>query len=118
MAPRRWNAGTTRATWTPRPSSAVRHDAVEPRLRGSAYGDRFRGAAAPSGRLEQALPSYEKLTGEAPARCASAGPEPASAGPFLLFAGPPQVAAPADTPNGRRAVLRHPDGAVYEYVGT
>ncbi|MFF3858464.1 VOC family protein [Streptomyces sp. NPDC002209] len=31
-------------------------------------------------------------------------------------AGAEVVAAPADTPNGRRAVLRHPDGAVYEYV--
>ncbi|MFI5670298.1 VOC family protein [Streptomyces sp. NPDC051704] len=31
-------------------------------------------------------------------------------------AGAELVAAPADTPNGRRAVLRHPDGAVYEYV--
>ncbi|OKK19646.1 glyoxalase [Streptomyces sp. CB00455] len=27
------------------------------------------------------------------------------------------VAAPAPTPNGRRAVVRHPDGGVYEYVG-
>ncbi|THA37199.1 VOC family protein [Streptomyces sp. A1547] len=31
-------------------------------------------------------------------------------------AGAEVVAAPAETPNGRRAVLRHPDGAVYEYV--
>ncbi|MFI8276322.1 VOC family protein [Streptomyces sp. NPDC085929] len=31
-------------------------------------------------------------------------------------AGAEVVAAPADTPNGRRAALRHPDGAVYEYV--
>ncbi|MCX4526006.1 MULTISPECIES: VOC family protein [unclassified Streptomyces] len=32
-------------------------------------------------------------------------------------AGAEVIGAPADTPNGRRAVLRHPDGAVYEYVG-
>ncbi|MFJ6717799.1 MULTISPECIES: VOC family protein [unclassified Streptomyces] len=99
--------------------------------------------------LERALPFYEKLTGETPARFAFAGLDLASVGPFLLFTGPPEVAArfagvsatlgvadldavvatgveagaelvgaPTDTPNGRRAVLRHPDGAVYEYVGT
>ena len=27
------------------------------------------------------------------------------------------VAPPARTPNGRRAIIRHPDGAVFEYVG-
>lgn len=27
------------------------------------------------------------------------------------------VAPPVTTPNGRRAVVRHPDGAVFEYVG-
>lgn len=27
------------------------------------------------------------------------------------------VAPPASTPNGRRLVMRHPDGAVFEYVG-
>ncbi|MFE2475516.1 hypothetical protein [Streptomyces sp. NPDC059389] len=32
-------------------------------------------------------------------------------------AGGELVAAPAETPNGRRAVVRHPDGAVCEYVG-
>ncbi|MEU9715639.1 VOC family protein [Streptomyces sp. NPDC047976] len=32
-------------------------------------------------------------------------------------AGAELIAPPADTPNGRRAVLRHPDGAVFEYVG-
>ncbi|MGH8963241.1 MAG: VOC family protein, partial [Jatrophihabitantaceae bacterium] len=29
-----------------------------------------------------------------------------------------QIVAPlADTPNGRRMIVRHPDGAVFEYVG-
>jgi predicted enzyme related to lactoylglutathione lyase len=32
-------------------------------------------------------------------------------------AGAEVIAPPAATPNGRRAVLRHPDGGVYEYVG-
>ncbi|MFJ9854785.1 VOC family protein [Streptomyces sp. NPDC101150] len=32
-------------------------------------------------------------------------------------AGAEVIAAPAVTPNGRRAVLRHPDGGVFEYVG-
>ncbi|MFD7257990.1 VOC family protein [Streptomyces sp. NPDC059874] len=32
-------------------------------------------------------------------------------------AGAEVIAAPAATPNGRRAVLRHPDGGVFEYVG-
>ena len=27
------------------------------------------------------------------------------------------IAAPAATPNGHRLIARHPDGAVYEYVG-
>ncbi|GAA1928469.1 VOC family protein [Streptantibioticus ferralitis] len=27
------------------------------------------------------------------------------------------IAAPESTPNGRRAVVRHPDGGVFEYVG-
>ncbi|WP_327414165.1 VOC family protein [Streptomyces sp. NBC_01233] len=27
------------------------------------------------------------------------------------------IAAPAPTPNGRRAVVRHPEGGVYEYLG-
>ncbi|MEU9251373.1 VOC family protein [Streptomyces sp. NPDC048270] len=27
------------------------------------------------------------------------------------------IAAPAATPNGRRAVVRHPEGGVYEYLG-
>ncbi|MEU8431595.1 VOC family protein [Streptomyces sp. NPDC029216] len=31
-------------------------------------------------------------------------------------AGAEVIAAPAITPNGRRAVLRHPDGGVFEYV--
>lgn len=31
-------------------------------------------------------------------------------------AGAELIAAPQPTPNGYRAVLRHPDGAVYEYV--
>ncbi|WP_030730431.1 VOC family protein [Streptomyces sp. NRRL S-237] len=31
-------------------------------------------------------------------------------------AGAEVIAAPAVTPNGRRAVLRHPDGGVFEYV--
>ncbi|GCE01935.1 VOC family protein [Embleya hyalina] len=35
----------------------------------------------------------------------------------LIAAGAESIAAPAPTPNGRRAVLRHPDGAVFEYVG-
>ena len=32
-------------------------------------------------------------------------------------AGAEVIAAPAETPNGRRAVVRHPDGGVFEYVG-
>ncbi|MEV5730905.1 VOC family protein [Streptomyces pharetrae] len=32
-------------------------------------------------------------------------------------AGAEVVTAPAATPNGRRAVLRHPEGGVFEYVG-
>jgi predicted enzyme related to lactoylglutathione lyase len=32
-------------------------------------------------------------------------------------AGGTLVAPPAQTPNGRRAIVRHPDGAVFEYVG-
>lgn len=32
-------------------------------------------------------------------------------------AGAEVIAPPATTPNGRRAVVRHPDGGVYEYVG-
>ncbi len=32
-------------------------------------------------------------------------------------AGAEVVAAPSPTPNGRRAVLRHPYGGVFEYVG-
>ncbi|MFF5704133.1 VOC family protein [Streptomyces sp. NPDC012794] len=32
-------------------------------------------------------------------------------------AGAEVVAGPAETPDGRRAVLRHPDGGVFEYVG-
>jgi predicted enzyme related to lactoylglutathione lyase len=27
------------------------------------------------------------------------------------------IAPPADTPGGRRTVVRHPDGAVFEYIG-
>ncbi|MFI5616841.1 VOC family protein [Streptomyces sp. NPDC051567] len=32
-------------------------------------------------------------------------------------AGGEVIDAPAVTPNGKRAVVRHPDGAVYEYLG-
>ncbi|MFU9038465.1 MULTISPECIES: VOC family protein [Streptomyces] len=32
-------------------------------------------------------------------------------------AGAEVIAPPAETPNGRRAVVRHPDGGVFEYVG-
>ncbi|MET9324011.1 VOC family protein [Streptomyces sp. NPDC003038] len=32
-------------------------------------------------------------------------------------AGGEVIAAPTATPNGHRAVVRHPDGGVYEYVG-
>ncbi|MFD8895161.1 hypothetical protein [Streptomyces sp. NPDC059566] len=50
---------------------------------------------------------------------------PAGVGPFLLFAGPDEAeAGGADivmpiqpAPNSRRAVLRHPRGGVFEYVG-
>jgi predicted enzyme related to lactoylglutathione lyase len=35
----------------------------------------------------------------------------------LVELGANLVAAPAATPNGHRLISRHPDGAVYEYVG-
>jgi predicted enzyme related to lactoylglutathione lyase len=35
----------------------------------------------------------------------------------LVELGAEIVAPPADTPNGRRMIVRHPDGAVFEYVG-
>ncbi|WP_406299488.1 VOC family protein [Embleya sp. NBC_00888] len=34
----------------------------------------------------------------------------------LIAHGAEPIAEPTPTPNGRRAVLRHPDGAVFEYV--
>lgn len=34
-----------------------------------------------------------------------------------VAAGAEVVRAPAPTPNGRRAIVRHPDGGVFEYVG-
>jgi predicted enzyme related to lactoylglutathione lyase len=98
--------------------------------------------------LDEAVPFYERLTGETAARFAFAGVNLASVGPFLLFSGPDEavrqvagvaatlavadldaavgeavaagatVVMPAQpTPNGHRAVLRHPQGGVYEYVG-
>lgn len=36
---------------------------------------------------------------------------------LLIDLGAEVIAAPAQTPNGRRLVARHPDGSVYEYVG-
>lgn len=33
-------------------------------------------------------------------------------------AGASEIAPPQPTPNGLRAILRHPDGAVFEYVGS
>ncbi|MET7302065.1 VOC family protein [Embleya sp. NPDC005575] len=35
----------------------------------------------------------------------------------LIAHGATSIAPPTATPNGRRAVLRHPDGGVFEYVG-
>jgi predicted enzyme related to lactoylglutathione lyase len=97
--------------------------------------------------LIAAIPFYENLTGSPARRFGFAGAELAAIGPFLLFTAGPgaerlanvaatltvddltathqlliklgaEIIAPlATTPNGRRMIVRHPDGAVYEYVG-
>jgi predicted enzyme related to lactoylglutathione lyase len=98
--------------------------------------------------LDDALPFYERLTGERAHRFSFGGADLAAVGPFLLFVADgdagdrlervvatlavedldaaeatliesqAQVVAPlAQTPNGRRVIVRHPDGAVFEYVG-
>ncbi|MFD7506251.1 VOC family protein [Streptomyces sp. NPDC059850] len=74
--------------------------------------------------LDAAVPFYEKLTGSNASRFSFAGVA-ATLGVANLdavveeaVAGDAEVAAPsAPTPNGHRAVLRHPHGGVYEYVG-
>ncbi|MGW7098904.1 VOC family protein [Streptomyces sp. NPDC054838] len=73
--------------------------------------------------LEQALPCCEKLTGRTPARFAGVSATLGVAGLDAVVAtgvdaGAELIGAPADISNGRRSVLRHPDGAVYEYVGS
>lgn len=45
------------------------------------------------------------------------GGNPAAAVAEAVAAGAEVIAPPAATPNGHRAVLRHPQGGVYEYVG-
>jgi predicted enzyme related to lactoylglutathione lyase len=96
--------------------------------------------------LATAVPFYEALTGELAHRFRFAGAELAAVGPFLLIAagsderigkvaatitvddlpathqllvhlGAEIVAPIAATPNGHRMIARHPDGAVFEYVG-
>jgi predicted enzyme related to lactoylglutathione lyase len=97
--------------------------------------------------LPAAVPFYEALTGEPAHRFSYGGVELAAVGPFLLIAagdnarraaqvaatiavddlaaterlllrlGAEIVAPRAATPNGHRLIARHPDGAVFEYVG-
>jgi predicted enzyme related to lactoylglutathione lyase len=95
--------------------------------------------------LAIAVPFYEALTGEPAHRLSFASAELAAVGPFLLVAagsderarkvaatitvddlpathqllvrlGAEVVARIATTPNGHRMIVRHPDGAVFEYV--
>jgi predicted enzyme related to lactoylglutathione lyase len=96
--------------------------------------------------LATAVPFYEKLTGTQAHRFRFANAELAAVGPFLLLTpgqgaerlanvaatitvddlseaqellsthGAEIVAPVAATPNGRRLIARHPDGAVFEYV--
>jgi len=95
--------------------------------------------------LDSAIPFYERLTGAKLAQRFSYGTVAlASVGDFLLIEGgsdyqPEQSAlifvesleevidlvartngqileGPADVPNGRRAVIRHPDGSEFEYL--
>ena len=91
--------------------------------------------------LDDAVPFYERLTGEPGRRFSFGDAELCAVGPFLLFSadgevgdrlervvatvtvadlddtlarltalGADTVAPPAGTPNGRRTVVRHPDG--------
>ncbi|NUW46462.1 hypothetical protein [Nonomuraea rhodomycinica] len=69
--------------------------------------------------LDTALPTFEALTGERPGlRFSYRDLELAGIGGCLLVAGTPEALldGPNDVPTGRNLTIRHPGGAVVEYV--